>query len=555
MEEPKKPSIPFYRKREFHYAAVFGALVVLLLLASRIAGRPPVVEAITPRIGYPKDVMVITGRFFGKSREGGEVAVGGSRLVSGDYLEWKDNQISLRIPDDASSGMVRVITRRGRSRGILFTNREQIPVVISGPVKTGEPYIRSIDPLGGTVGTLLDLSGMNFGQDRGGARVLFTWVSSEDDKESEGEAGSLTPALEHDQDYEAWGDQEIQVRIPDGASSGHLLVATEKGRSNSLYVEVGGVAGTKLFPLKQTYALEYSVQVRGVTGEAPNGLYLWVPKPLESPEQRGIQLVAQDPEPMFEEVRGVKLYRLENLVPGESYGVSQSYMVDRYSVQTQVNVGRVPPYDTATKLYKRYTAADPQVPAGSEQVAKLARSVVAGERNPYRQARAIYEYLLTRLEPVPPTGDRDPLRALETRKSDAYSYTVLFCALARTVGIPARQVAGYLLERGQNASRHYWAEFYIETVGWIPVDLFLGEGRLRVSIPPEANPRTYYFGSLDFDRVTFSKGLIELNSMDPQGRAVRRSDIPSLQSIHEEATGGLSSYSAYWSGLRVTGTY
>lgn len=555
MEEPKKPSIPFYRKREFLYAAVFGVLVVFLLLSSRIAGRPPVVESITPRIGYPKDVMVITGRFFGKSREGGEVAVGGSPLVSGDYLEWKDNQISLRIPDDASSGLVRVITKRGRSRGILFTNREQIPVVISGAVKAGEPYLRSIDPLSGSVGTLLDLNGMNFGQDRGGSKVLFTWVSSEDDKESEGEGGSLTPALENDQDYETWTDQDIQVRIPDGASSGHLLVATEKGRSNSLYVEVGGLAGTKLFPLKRTYALEYSIQVRGVSGKGPNSLYLWVPKPLEGPEQRGIQLVTQEPEPLFDEVRGVKLYRLENLVPGESYGVSQSYMVDRYSVETKVNIGRVPQYETTSKLYKRYTAADPQVPAASDQVVKLARSVIGAERNPYRQARAVYEYLLGRLEPVPPTGDRDPLRPLETRKADAYSYAVLFCALARAAGVPARPVAGYLLERGETASRHYWAEFYLETVGWVPVDLFLGEGRTRVSIPPEANPRTYYFGSLDYDRVAFSKGLIELNTMDPQGRAVRRADIPSLQSVHEEAAGGLTSYSAYWSGLRVTGVY
>jgi hypothetical protein len=43
--------------------------------------------------------------------------------------------------------------------------------------------------------------------------------------------------------------------------------------------------------------------------------------------------------------------------------------------------------------------------------------------------------------------------------------------------------------------------------------------------------------------------------MDPQGRAVRRADIPSLQSVHEEAAGGLTGYSASWSGLRVTGTY
>jgi transglutaminase-like putative cysteine protease len=230
-------------------------------------------------------------------------------------------------------------------------------------------------------------------------------------------------------------------------------------------------------------------------------------------------------------------------------------MVDRYSVETKVNIGRVPQYETTSKLYKRYTAADPQVPAASDQVVKLARSVIGAERNPYRQARAVYEYLLGRLEPVPPTGDRDPLRPLETRKADAYSYAVLFCALARAAGVPARPVAGYLLERGETASRHYWAEFYLETVGWVPVDLFLGEGRTRVSIPPEANPRTYYFGSLDYDRVAFSKGLIELNTMDPQGRAVRRADIPSLQSVHEEAAGGLASYSAYWSGLRVTGVY
>jgi hypothetical protein len=112
------------------------------------------------------------------------------------------------------------------------------------------------------------------------------------------------------------------------------------------------------------------VQVRGVAGAVPNSLYLWVPKPLEGTEQRGIQLVSHEPEPMFDDVRGVKLYRLENLVPGQSYTVSQSSMVDRYSVETTVNIGRVPAYDTTSRLYKRYTAADPQMPAGREQVLK-----------------------------------------------------------------------------------------------------------------------------------------------------------------------------------------
>jgi hypothetical protein len=560
MAEEKKSTSPFYKKREFIFAAAFVALVVFLLFSSRIAGRPPVLDSITPRIGYPKDVMVITGRFFGKNREGGEVVIGGYPLVSSDYLEWNDNQISLRIPDDVASGLVRVLTKKGKSRGILFTNREQIPVVLSGPEKPGEPYIRAVDPQAGSVGALLTLTGMNFGVDRGAGRVLFTWVSSEgvaqDSQGEGGEGASLTPALDYDQDYEDWGDREIQVRIPDGASSGHLVVATDKGRSNAVYIEVGGAAGTKLFPLKRTYALQYSIEVRVTSATEPNSLYLWIPKPLEAPEQRGIQLVAQEPEPMFDELRGVKLFRLENLVAGGSYQLTQSYMVERYSIETRVNIGRVSlEYDTSTKLYKRYTTADPLVPAGNERIVKQASAIVGGERNPYRKARAIYEWMLNRLEPSAAGVERDPLRLLDTRKGEAYDYAMLFCALTRSAGLPARPVAGYLLDRDQKATRHYWAEFYIPHIGWIPVDPYLGEGKARTTLPADANPRVYYFGNLDYSHLTFSKGLIELSAMDPMGRAVRRADIPSLQGIHEEASGNLSSYSAYWSDIQITGVY
>jgi hypothetical protein len=87
------------------------------------------------------------------------------------------------------------------------------------------------------------------------------------------------------------------------------------------------------------------------------------------------------------------------------------------------------------------------------------------------------------------------------------------------------------------------------------VDPILGEGKIRVNIPPEVDPYTYYFGNLDFNHLALSKGLVELNQLDPEGRIVMRTDIPSLQGIHEEATGALSSYNAYWSDLEVLGIY
>ena len=65
----------------------------------------------------------------------------------------------------------------------------------------------------------------------------------------------------------------------------------------------------------------------------------------------------------------------------------------------------------------------------------------------------------------------------------------------------------------------------------------------------------YYFGNLDFNHLALSKGLIELNHLDPGGRIVMRTDIPSLQGIHEEATGALSSYNAYWSDLEILVIY
>ena len=539
------------------FTAILLAILVVLLLSSRMTGRPPQVDSITPKIGFPQDVMVITGKYFGDMRDGGEVVIGGYAPVSSGYLDWSDTQISLRIPEEVNSGMVRVITKNGKSKGLLFTNKRQIPVVLSGPGKPGQPYISALDPETGSVGTLLTISGMNFGLQRGGSQVQFAWISGDPAQGfAEAEDASLIPAVDYDLDYELWNDREIQVWVPDGASSGQMMVVTDKGKSNAVFVEIESAAGTKLFPEKRTYSVQYSLEVGSVSAEGENNLNLWVPQLVQAPEQREIQLVSQEPEPLFDNVSGVKLFNLENLEPDKSYTIFQSFMVDRYSVESRVNIAKVPTaYNTSRRLYKRYTTADLIVPAADENIVKIGSRIVGRERNPYRKAREIYRYVLTQMQVDLEYTERDILKAVEEKKGDPYIYAVLFCALARSQEIPARPVAGYLIDRDLQATRHYWAEFYIETLGWIPVDPILGEGKIRVNIPPEVDPYTYYFGNLDFNHLALSKGLIELHPLDPQSRIVMRTDIPSLQTIHEEAGGALSSYNAYWSDLEVLGIY
>ena len=563
MDEQSKPVKPLYKRKEFMYVAALVGVIAFLALSSRMTGRPPQIESITPRIGHPAEVMVITGRFFGDERNGGRVVIAGYSPVSSDYLEWNDSRISLRLPEDVVSGMVRVVTKSGRSAGILFTNRRQVPVVLSGPGRPGQPYIQGLEPSGGPVGTLLTISGMNFGIQRGSSRVFFAWVTGDATHtvalggSTEVQPASMLPVLEYDLDYDQWSDREILVRIPDGASSGSVLVTTDKGQSNAVYVEVEGQAGTKLFPEKRTYSVRYALEVRDVAASGPGNLHLWVPQVLEAPEQREIQLVAQEPAPLFDDVNGVKLFKLENLQSGASYRVVQSFMVDRYAVETRVNAARVPvKYDTARRLYRRYTAAEPLVPADNPRIRELGAEIVGREQNPYRKAVALYNWVIRRLEPEPDSQERDIVAVVDgSRQGSSYVYALLFCALARSTGVPARPVAGYRLDPELRAYRHFWGEFYLESVGWIPVDPFLGEGKTQVALSPEVNPGQYYFGNLDFSRLTLSKGIIALNRMNPSGRAARRTDIPSLQEIHEEADGGLESYTASWEDLVVLGIY
>jgi len=65
---------------------------------------------------------------------------------------------------------------------------------------------------------------------------------------------------------------------------------------------------------------------------------------------------------------------------------------------------------------------------------------------------------------------RGALYALEKGKGDCTEYMVLFMALCRRAGIPARAVGGYICPRNRMLSSsgyHNWAEFYEAGRWWI----------------------------------------------------------------------------------------
>ncbi len=556
---PQKVHRRLLKSKGFIPTVVVVGLLLIVLLSSRLTGRPPQIESITPKIAKPGDVMIVTGRYFGARRNTAEVRISGISPTSSEYGEWSDTRISLTIPEEAKSGLVYVTTPNGRSGGILFINREQIPVLAPGSAKPGEPYVNSIAPLAARIGDVITISGMNFGLEKGSSEVYFTGTAGANAGDDGGfDLANLLPARQYNRDYLSWSDREIVLRVPDAASSGNVLVTSDKGRSNSLYFEVLGGAGTKFFSAARKYSIEFGLIVRVSAAVGDNTLFFWMPRVIQTPEQRRVQLVSQEPAPMLDGGNGAALFSFSNLRKGGEHEVRTSYLFDRYAVETQVSPSKVPPYDTASELYRTFTAPDILVPSKNPDLMKAAAAAVGAEKNPYLKARRLYDWQLAQLTYSSTVRDGDAVLAARMKRADSFGYASLYCALLRAAGVPARMVAGYLVRgAGELTVRHFWDEFYVETLGWVPVDPLLGDERSLVPLPfeAEADTKGYYFGNLDNRHVTFSKGLDVVSRVSPEGTTRRYRDLPWLLTIHEEVVGDITGVTVGFRDVTVSGTY
>ena len=161
------------------------------------------------------------------------------------------------------------------------------------------------------------------------------------------------------------------------------------------------------------------------------------------------------------------------------------------------------------------------MPSAAPEIVKAAATAAGTEKNPYLKARRIYDWMLNQLGRGPTGRTADAVAALKAKRGDAFAYSSLYCALLRAAKVPSRMVAGALVgETGQPTLAHWWDEFYIETIGWVPVDPLLGDEDLGVGLPadPEVERRAFYFGNLDNRHLTFSKGVDEVSRMAPDGR-------------------------------------
>lgn len=543
--------------RLFLLPVAFLVFIGTIVVITRLAQKNPELEILEPAIGRPGEVILIHGNHFGDTREDSWVEISGDRLSANTILEWEQNLIMVLLPETVQDGLVYVTTGAGKSNPLIFANKSNIPTRNITRSAISLPHITDFNTPRVETGKQLVIRGKNFGLSREDSRVLFTWQIdpalplSPQDRITQ----STIACSEARFEYEFWSDQEIRVRIPDGAASGNVYIQTTRGLSNGEPVQIINQPGRKQYTEQRTYTVSLNVDITDISAEEGNVLLLRVPRPVSAAAQRNIEITRSEPSPYLEDYRGTILHQFENLRSGRTVSANHTFLVTVYGIETDITPSQVRPYtDTDSPVYLLYTASDPMVPSNNPDILALAATIIGNEKNPYRRARLIYDWVTETIDwKEYEDPNRGVLDALNTKSGAAWDMALLFTTLARASGIPALPVAGIIVDANRDSRVHWWAEFYLENFGWVPVDPAMGLGK-PVSTPAE-NPRDWYFGNSDPYRIAFSRGWIDQKPMTQKSRVVHRPRSYAFQPIWEESGGKLDRYTSFWGDPHITGVY
>jgi hypothetical protein len=534
---------------QFNLAADLMIFLILCIAGGLTAcgDSLPLIVSIEPRIGTPGETISISGKNFGETQGKSYITIANVLPTMSSYIEWTDTEITLRLPEFGEAALVSVQRGDKKSNALLIANRTTLPQPVSGSEVDKAPRIVSVEPNPAFIGDLVIIQGINFGSSRDTSGVFFT---REKNPAFPDENPLRMEVFDTEFGYERWSDREIQVRIPDGTSGGGLDVRTPWGISEPFFFETTNKPGTKVFGDKQNYTLTYSVNIQTRETQASNALYLWFPRPVLSASQPSVRLISWSRVPFIENYRGTTLFKLNDLPSHSAVEIALSFRLDVYAVTTTIRESQIRQSGTSPAATV-YTLPGPLIPSDHGLIKSHTTMVIGREGNPYLKAKKIYDWLITQggihWEPV----NGDILEALDRKRIDPYGAALLFCAMARAGGIPALPVSGVLIDRSRQTIRHYWAEFWIDGFGWIPVDPVLGAGVVPDNFISQENPGVYYFGNMDNRHIAFSRGQAVLSQMEVRGKTVARERDFALQNIWEESLGGID-YDSQWGDVIIT---
>ncbi|MGQ7276403.1 transglutaminase-like domain-containing protein [Brevibacillus thermoruber] len=259
----------------------------------------------------------------------------------------------------------------------------------------------------------------------------------------------------------------------------------------------------------KTYRVDYTYDNR-----QRSQVDLWLALPAPSMTQRSIRILSQTTP------RETALLPTENPLAYYEVGTGQrvvlSFSFDAYetrlvpakTAEDQTDgetAGAAVLTDEKRQFYLRST---PLVPV-NEDIRDEALRIVGDAREPLEQARRLFDHIVAHYRYHWPPTERGALAMRCHKKGDCGEFSFLFAAYCRALGIPCRTVIGAWAAGKFQA--HAWNEFFVDGVGWIPVDASVAAA-MKNPLKQLAFVTRYgtrssgrrYFGSLEGKRVIFS---------------------------------------------------
>jgi hypothetical protein len=115
---------------------------------------------------------------------------------------------------------------------------------------------------------------------------------------------------------------------------------------------------------------------------------------------------------------------------------------------------------------------EPLVQSDDPRIAAQARQIAGRERRAGEVARLLNRWVYENLEKAVTVSVPSALQVLESRSGDCNEHTVLYVALARSLGLPTRTAAGLVYLRG-TFYYHAWPEVWLGE--WVAVDPTFGQ--------------------------------------------------------------------------------
>ncbi len=151
------------------------------------------------------------------------------------------------------------------------------------------------------------------------------------------------------------------------------------------------------------------------------------------------------------------------------------------------------------------------------KVKELADKITKGKKTNVSKARAIYEWIVNNMHRdinIKGCGIGDVERLLVSMGGKCADIHSVFVALARSAGVPAREIFGIRIPNGKEGdmtkAQHCWAEFYVPGYGWVPVDpsdVRKAMLEKKISDPKEVKDLVeYFFGAVEENRIAYQTG-------------------------------------------------